>query len=599
MARYVGIDLGTTNSTVSVANLTLKGDIDVTTLRITQVDEQGMDIIEEESLPSVLYLEQGGTAYVGRYAKRMNSIYTERVIKESKRYMGTDLKWTVDDVDYQAQKVASFFLDIIKKQVEKYYNGETIDSAVITIPANFNFQQQQATKQAGILAGFSKDRIHMIPEPTAALLDFLNEEQKLDRSARRLDLTNGPKKLLVFDLGGGTCDVSILQVEENHLGKLNIEELSISQYMELGGRDFDRTIMIMLFKKYLLELGTTQKEIVQQFGRDVMATLGECFIDIAERAKKRFSAQILASGKDYYQHFANFDPLKYTEMLPGHLPQELIRRITITKKEYDDTIQSLLYKEIDTTQEKNIETPILNALVEARVGVLSPDDIDAVFLVGGMTYYPTVQKRIYDIFGQRIKPLQSINPMLSVSRGAAVYHQRFNDILLMKAEEQANQITKPTELNAPGGIKSTAPNNIFIQVAGANNIALIEKGTVLPYERVFEDVFYVSSVDNGKDTISTMKLDLFTAASANAIKQTKLKEATIKFKKEVKQDSKLVLKVSCNFEKEVKVRAWLADDPTEMLEVNIGEKDYSPEEIKQLQEQHKRTNHLKNLEMGV
>ena len=446
MARYIGIDLGTTNSTVSVSNLTFRGDIEPTTLRVTQIAEDGFNIIEEESLPSVLYVEEGGTSYVGHYAKRMNSVYTDRVIKESKRYIGEDLRWDIDEESYYADKVASFFLDILKKQVEKYYNGEKVEGAVITIPANFHFQHQQATRTAGVLAGFDKDKIHMIPEPTAALLDFLNEEEKLDATARRIDITNGPKNLMVFDLGGGTCDVSILRVEEDAQGGIDIQELSISQYMELGGRDFDQEIMKMLFRKYLGAMNLTQTSLLNQYGKATLIKLVECFVDIAERAKKRFSSQVLASQKDYYEHATEFNDLVYREQLPAALlPKELVQTISLTKSEYDEAIKHLLYKEF-SEKDKDIESPILSALEDARLGAMSLDDIDAVFLVGGMTYYPTIQSRIHEIFKKRIIPLQSLNPMLSVSRGAAIYHQKLNAIRykIVDPSEKSSIVPKET-----------------------------------------------------------------------------------------------------------------------------------------------------------
>ena len=588
MARYIGIDLGTTNSTVSVSNKTIHGDIEATTLRITQVDDSGHGIIEDEALPSVLYVEEGGTSYVGRYAKRMNSTYTKRVIKEAKRHIGTTAKWEIDGEHYHADKVASFVLDILKRQAEQHYNGETIDGAVITIPANFHFQQQQATKNAGVLAGFKKENIHMIPEPTAALLDYLNDEKKLESSARRLNLTTGPKNLMVFDLGGGTCDVSILQVQEDTDGSMSIQELSISQYMELGGRDFDKKIMMTLLGKYLAEIGETQQSLRAKYKLDVIHNLGECLLDIAERTKKSFSAKVLTAQRDYYEDPQFFDKLFYQEMLPGHLPSELIKVIRMTKKEYDEAIKSLLHAEFDT-HNKNIEFPILNALADAAIGPMTTEQIDGVFLVGGMTYYPTVKNRVYEIFKRRIKPMQSINPMISVSRGAAIYHQQLDKYRYRGVDEIDSASVATGGMTTLG---NTVPNNIYIEVAGADPIALLEKGTKLPFERTITDKFYVSGVNNDNADITTMMLELFTATSAKAIRSTKLSQARIEFKKQVKRNSKLVLKVVCDEERDVTISAWLEHDPSERLEVHIGANDYTEEEVRRLQQQHAKTNVL-------
>ena len=586
MERYVGIDLGTTNSIVSVANKTFHGGIEAETLRITQVDEMGLGIVEKEDLPSVLYVEEGGVNYVGRYAKRMNGIYKSRVIKESKSYLGQTRKWKIDGKEYSAEIVASFFLDVIKKQVEKYYNGEKVNGAVITIPANFHFQQQQETRNAAVLAGFDADKIHMIPEPTAALIDFLNEEENKAPEARRLRLEQGPKKLLVFDLGGGTCDVSILQVQENENKGLSIIELSISQYTQLGGRNFDQVVAYMLLNKYLQEKGLNIKAIHEQYGEDVLARLVEYFVDFAENAKKKFSSIVLASRLDYFENQAQFDDKRYMEMMPTHLPPELIGRLTITKKEYDEAIKPLLYAEFDT-KNQNIEAPIMSALEEARQGAMTVDDIDAVFLVGGMTYYPTIQNRIYEIFNRRIKPLQSINPMISVSRGAAIFHRKLGEIEIGTAKTIPG--VKKNNQGITDIIETTVPVNVFVNVAGDDPVPILVKGTKLPINKEIKNKFYVSGVMNGIANITTMKLDLFTASSATAIKTTRLKEGIIHFSKPVKAGSSLVLHVSCNEQRDVSVRAWVESEPNEILTVNIGAKEYTAQEKQAIQQAHSKT----------
>lgn len=146
--------------------------------------------------------------------------------------------------------------------------------------------------------------------------------------------------------------------------------------------------------------------------------------------------------------------------------------VTITKAEYDAAIKALLYKQFDT-QDKNIETPILHALKDARLGEMSLDEIDGVFLVGGMTYYPTIQSRIYEIFNKRIKPIQSINPMLSVSRGAAIYHQQLGAIRY----NTVDQLDESKFVTVPKGtiIAATVPSNIYIDVAGATQLHCLKR----------------------------------------------------------------------------------------------------------------------------
>lgn len=602
MTRFIGIDLGTTNSTVSVANLTYRGDIEASTLRVTQIDETGNDIMQDEALPSVLYIDENQKPYVGNFAKRMHSIFTKRVIKESKPYMGTDAKWVIDDQELYPDTVASYFLGILKREVENQYQ-EKIDNVVITIPASFNMDQQRATQDAAILAGFAKEKIRMIPEPTAALLDYLNDERKLVAEDRRLKLHEGPQTLMVFDLGGGTCDVSILEVRENDKQGIDIQELSISQYMELGGRDFDKAVVNKLYAKYLKEINLTPQDLKEKYDKTTISILQQCLFDFAEKAKKSFSAKVMADTTvNYYKEKAKFDALEYTMSLPGHLPQELICRLSITKAEFDQAIQQHLYKELDRTKDKNIEKPILGALKESRKGELTFEDIDAVFLVGGMTYYPTIRERIYEIFNHRIEPLISINPMISVSRGAAIYNRqldKFNysssDNIASTLEPQTTAtITEGATHDAPdlGNHQSIIPNNVYINVAGGDPIELLPKGAILPYEKVFKDTFQVGmSVDNLQET-RQMRLELFTAEKANSMQSKQLKDVVIDFTKAVKPNEKLVVKVECNKDRDVTVTAWLENDPTAMLNVKFAGREYSENEVLSTQKMHEQTNLL-------
>jgi molecular chaperone DnaK len=591
--RYIGIDLGTTNSTVSVANLTVRGDIDAHTLEVAQVDESGNAITLDHTLPSVLYIDDQGHPYVGRFSKRMNGVYPQRVIKEAKRYIGDDVSWDIDGESIRPEIVSSYVLKILKAQAEEYYGGEKIDSVVITIPANFNFQQQQATKLAGVLSGFDKEKIHMIPEPTAALIDFLNEEKKMAPSARRLKLEDGKKNLMVFDLGGGTCDVSILQVGEADNGGIDIQELSISQYTELGGIDFDKKVAIELRKRLLKQTGITPNQLKTNYDKRDILRLLENLLDFAERAKKSFSTkienQLRTMQMDYFENKEKFDKLTYREMLSSQLPKEFVTTLSITKKEYDDIIEDLLYKE-KSKQAQNIEEPIINALEHAKIGKMSMEDIDAVFLVGGMTFYHTIQERIYEILGRRSKPIKSINPMFAVSRGAAIYHHQIDRINFTTSDKLK---IADTEISGQDVVfTNTVPNNVYIDVIGADPVALLEKGTKLPFERIIEDRFIVTGPSN-TTKVNAMQLELFTATSAKSIHTKKLKSAIVNFKKPVAVNSKLVLKVECNKEREVSVKAWLEEDETEVIDVNIGAREFTVEEIESIKAKQEKINKIK------
>ena len=238
MAFSVGIDLGTTNTVVSTARRGINSNVEVLTEAIDQViNEEWGEIQSSTLLPSVLYVNNG-LHNVGLMAKEMKGQSANRVIFNSKNYIGeSDYRWKIDDKEYSPEKVASYFLSAVRKHLkQKYREDESIESAVITVPASFNIDQRNSTKTAAKLAGFKGD-ITLISEPTAAILDFINEQSKLQDNDKFIEL-NDFKNVLVFDLGGGTCDVAVLRIKIN--GKeIYVEEVAVSPHTLIGGANFD------------------------------------------------------------------------------------------------------------------------------------------------------------------------------------------------------------------------------------------------------------------------------------------------------------------------------------------------------------------------
>lgn len=567
LKRYVGIDLGTTNSTVSIAYKNPKGEVNSKTLQVKQYDEQGMNMTFDEVLPSVVYFDDHSTPHVGRFAKKMISIDPKQTMSKVKRHIGKEVNWEIASGErYSPEEISAFILRTLKKTAEDYYLGQDIDGAVITVPANFNFQQQAKTKMAAELAGFDKNKIHMIPEPTAALIDFLNEEGQKDATSRSLDVTNKPQTILVFDLGGGTCDVTINRVSSTPQGGLNIEDLSISQYTELGGADFDDAVMKYLFTKLLKSKGIPAKQLAQQYTQKQVLQIRESLLDTAEQAKKYFSrtinTRILMNEMNLYQNQQVFDEITFSMMLLG-VPDEFMTNISISKKEYDQVIRVLLYED-QKSRGKNIEYPIMNAIRSAVVP-LSIQDIDQVFLVGGMTEFPTIKSRIYEIFGK--EPIAAVNPMQSVSRGAAIYHFYQDEINLTMAD-------KTPEKNPVTGDR-IYPQNIFINVLKGTPVTLLKKNQKIPYSFTFSQGFYVTG---HSEFVNDMELDLFTAEEPESIIQQQLKSARLEFEQPVRVGTAIVIHVSVDYERNVTVKAWLKEDETQMIHVNLGVREYTKEE---------------------
>jgi len=362
MSKIIGIDLGTTNSCVAIYE---GGEAKVIT------NPEGM-----RTTPSVVAFKKG-EIIVGQKAK--NQMVTNKdTISSIKRKMGTSDKVHANDKDYTPEEISAMILGDLKKTAEAYL-GETVSKAVITVPAYFNDSQRQATKNAGKIAGLEVERI--INEPTAAALAY------------GLDKQDKTQTVLVYDLGGGTFDVSILE-----LGDGVFEVKSTSGNNKLGGDDFDERIMDWMVKEFKKESGI-------DLSSDKMAM--QRVKDAAEKAKKDLSGM---SSTEISLPF-----ITQGEEGPIHL------NMTLTKAKFEDLISDL----VESTLE-----PVRKAMKDAK---LSASDIDKVLLVGGSTRIPCVQELVKKELGK--EPSKEVNPDEVVAMGASiqggVLTGDVNDIVLL------------------------------------------------------------------------------------------------------------------------------------------------------------------------
>jgi len=362
MSKIIGIDLGTTNSCVAIYE---GGEAKVIT------NPEGM-----RTTPSVVAFKKG-EIIVGQKAK--NQMVTNKdTISSIKRKMGTSDKVHANDKDYTPEEISAMILGDLKKTAEAYL-GETVSRAVITVPAYFNDSQRQATKNAGKIAGLEVERI--INEPTAAALAY------------GLDKQDKTQTVLVYDLGGGTFDVSILE-----LGDGVFEVKSTSGNNKLGGDDFDERIMDWMVKEFKKESGI-------DLSNDKMAM--QRVKDAAEKAKKDLSGM---SSTEISLPF-----ITQGEEGPIHL------NMTLTKAKFEDLISDL----VESTLE-----PVRKAMKDAK---LSASDIDKVLLVGGSTRIPCVQELVKKELGK--EPSKEVNPDEVVAMGASiqggVLTGDVNDIVLL------------------------------------------------------------------------------------------------------------------------------------------------------------------------
>lgn len=349
MSKVIGIDLGTTNSCVAV----MEGGEAVV---ISNIEGK-------RTTPSIVAFTKDGERLVGETAKRQAVTNTDRTIASIKRQMGTDHKVKVDSKQYSPQEISAFILQKLKADAESYL-GETVTDAVITVPAYFSDSQRQATKDAGKIAGLEVKRI--INEPTAAALAY------------GIDKEDHMQTIMVFDLGGGTFDVSILEIGE---GVFEVKSTSGNNH--LGGDDFDQVIIDYLADQF-------QKENGVDLRKDKMAL--QRLKEAAEAAKKELSSAMTSA--------INLPFITATQDGPKHMNMDLSRA------KFNELTHFLV--------EKTVE-PVKKAMSDAK---LTASQIDKVLLVGGSSRIPAVQESVKRLTGK--DPDKGINPDECVALGAAI-----------------------------------------------------------------------------------------------------------------------------------------------------------------------------------
>jgi molecular chaperone DnaK len=348
MSKVIGIDLGTTNSCVAI----MEGGQPVVI-----ANAEG-----DRTTPSVVAFSKNNERLVGKVAKRQAVSNPDNTVSSIKSHMGEKYSVKLGDKEYTPPEVSAMILQKLKTDAEAYL-GETVTQAVITVPAYFNDSQRQATKDAGKIAGLEVLRI--VNEPTAASLAYGLENE-------------GFQKILVYDLGGGTFDVSILDIGEGVF-----EVLSTNGDTHLGGDDFDKAIMNYLVSEFKREQGV-------DLAKDRMAM--QRLKDAAENAKKELSSVAQAN--------INLPYVTADATGPKHLD------ITLSRAKFDELTSSLVKRTLD---------PIRKALKDAN---LTPEQVDKVILVGGSTRIPAVQKAVQSITNK--EPFKGINPDEVVALGAAI-----------------------------------------------------------------------------------------------------------------------------------------------------------------------------------
>ena len=395
MGKIIGIDLGTTNSCVAVME---GGKPTVIT------NAEGM-----RTTPSVVAFTKTGERVIGEPAKRQAVTNAEKTIASIKRHMGTDYKVQIDDKAYSPQEISAMILQKLKSDAENYL-GEKVTKAVITVPAYFNDAQRQATKDAGKIAGLDVKRI--INEPTAAALSYgLDNEEE--------------QKIMVYDLGGGTFDVSIIEI-----GDGVIEVLSTAGDNKLGGDDFDNVIT-----QYMLDEFKKQEGVDLSTDKMAMQRLKEA----AEKAKKELSSATTTN--------INLPFITATAEGPKHFDMNL------TRAKFDELTAHLV---------ERTAGPVNSALNDAG---MTASELSKVLLVGGSTRIPAVQDKVQQLTGK--EPFKGINPDECVAIGASVQGGK------LAGEAGAGDIL----------LLDVTPLSLSIETMGGVATRLIERNTTIPTKK--------------------------------------------------------------------------------------------------------------------
>ncbi len=395
MSKIIGIDLGTTNSCVAV----MEGGKPVVV-----ANTEGA-----RTTPSIVAFTKSGERLVGEPAKRQAVTNAEKTISSIKRHMGTDYRVSIDDKKYSPQEISAMILQKLKADAEGYL-GESVSEAVITVPAYFNDAQRQATKDAGKIAGLEVKRI--INEPTAAALAYGLDNEK-------------EQKIMVYDLGGGTFDVSIIEI-----GDGVIEVLATSGDNRLGGDDFDEKITQYMIQDFKAQNGV-------DLSNDKMAL--QRLKEAAEKAKKELSSATTTN--------INLPFISMNESGPLHFDMNL------TRAKFDELTSDLV---------ERTATPVTNALRDAGI---TASELGQVLLVGGSTRIPAVQDKVKQLTGH--EPSKSLNPDECVALGASVQGGKLagdagaGDILLL----------------------DVTPLSLAIETMGGVATRLIERNTTIPTKK--------------------------------------------------------------------------------------------------------------------
>ncbi len=548
---FFGIDLGTTNSCIAFGtfdpvNKSVKPNI----LKISQRNTS-MGMEQNNLLPSVICFEEENPV-IDIYAKDKLQTQPSRVVFSVKNFMGQSQDIKVDNKSYSPQELSSLILKHIKKEVENRLNLP-LNDVVIGVPASFDQDMRAATIESARLAGFSvtnedgTPKNILVDEPRAALYDFIYKFKKGELFVPNFD-PKEKKCVLVFDLGGGTLDVSLHEMKQKQ-GELHIDDLAISRYTQLGGDVFDR-LLASYFLKLFVEHNKINFEELSELDQYEVEIK---FFSAAEEVKKEITSDITNALIYDNKTLAELEDKVY-DVTPGFILDSKYFFTSITKRQYDEIISDLLawdltiedmgdFASLPIEKSHNIIYPILDVLSKAKKKNGKMPKVDFILLNGGMTRVHAVKQRLEEFFG--IKPYAGLDPDLAVAIGACIHHYNLSQGVKL------NPILAET---------------VGLELRGGKVKHLVPAGTVLPYRGDWER-YKIS-----KEGINILRIPLYVGERADINPPNrKIVERHFRFNKRCSKDEPVYARINIDRNKTVTFEYYLNREPnkTYICEANV------------------------------
>ena len=530
----IGIDLGTTNSVIAIINQKLNGDLVSKVVGVERFidrmnnasNQNNMARRKENTLPSCVFYddENNYRPVVGDFAKFQHSLRPHLVAKSIKSQMGNEFAEGLSEnvPDKTPAQISSRILDHLLSQASSICKCGKITDAIITVPANFDSSMCQATIEAARLAGIQtknkdgSDRPILLSEPNAAIYDFVNQMNNGEIPYTVLDIST-PKQVMVFDLGGGTLDITMHRIRrrDENQSTLKVDEIATNRYTLLGGDNFDQAIAEEMYRRFLAKPQHRDPSIQRQLERDRESLMPK-FISWAENLK-----QAVNKNNDFSTYDDNWDDDEEEEKFPvgGNTGSNYSYDDDFTRKEVEIILEPFMgvnlkqddYKRLNEISEtNNIIYPILDVLKKASEK-LGDDNvkIDAVIMNGGMSRFYMVKQRLETFFG--FEPVSLLDPDLAVARGAAVYHYYLHkdaylqeDMKIVAGSKEPKRYEQPSKKN----ILQQSENHIivwgdrilnealYLGLKGGTATVIVPTGSNLPYDSKVMTGFRLQSGTN-------------------------------------------------------------------------------------------------------